>query len=523
MRSSNRWVPLGTGLALLCVAQPALGLGSARPATRVEAERIVVLANRGRGSVNPRVFGTNLLGYDPMTYETWADSYVGFSNFGEGLWDPQRRRPVPAMLDLLKRAGASVVRFPGGCGTHHYDWKRAVGAGRADFLFGIDEFLRVAEALGAEPVITLSYFTGDERTDAELVEYLNAPNNGRNPGGGIDWAAQRARNGHPEPYRVTFFEVGNEVWHGDHHGIAQVSADTYAARYLRYYEALKAIDPEVEIGVILRDDEWDRAVLSVVRDRFDFGVMHVYFSGGWAHQPLAGRDVASAFAAAVEEPGRFEATMARARARMREATGRDMPIAVTEYNTAFHQQEPVPYRHALGAALVNAEILRVLMNPDNRVLMANYWDFPSRFWGMVNTFQPVTQDQLTQPYVKRPNFYVFELYQQHFGDILLDAQTDAASRLSVNASRDADGARIALVVVNKQWETQTRAVITLMGFDSAFRGRAWVLNGPRLDATNEVKHDTVGVTERALEITGSSAEFAFEPHSLTVLEFTRKP
>lgn len=33
---------------------------------------------------------------------------------------------------------------------------------------------------------------------------------GGNPGGGTDWAAMRAANGHEEPYGVIRFELGNE-------------------------------------------------------------------------------------------------------------------------------------------------------------------------------------------------------------------------------------------------------------------------------------------------------------------------
>ena len=58
------------------------------------------------------------------------------------------------------------------------------------FLYGIDEFLKTCEEVGAEPVITVSYFTGDEQDAADLVEYLKG--------------------------RVKYLEIGNEVWHGDH-------------------------------------------------------------------------------------------------------------------------------------------------------------------------------------------------------------------------------------------------------------------------------------------------------------------
>ena len=54
---------------------------------------------------------------------------------------------------------------------------------------------------------------GDENDVADLVEYLNSPNNGSNPNGGINWAAERAKNGHPSPYNVKYFgNIGNNTY-----------------------------------------------------------------------------------------------------------------------------------------------------------------------------------------------------------------------------------------------------------------------------------------------------------------------
>ena len=51
---------------------------------------------------------------------------------------------------------------------------------------------------------------GNAQDAADLIEYLNAQV-GTNPNGGIDWAKVRADNGHPQPYNVRYFEIGNEM------------------------------------------------------------------------------------------------------------------------------------------------------------------------------------------------------------------------------------------------------------------------------------------------------------------------
>jgi alpha-N-arabinofuranosidase len=114
---------------------------------------VTVLINREEGPVNKKIFGNNVLGHEGLKS----------ADYGYGLWDSKwDRASVRAVVDLAKGAGITMVRFPGGCGTHAYDWKKAVGKDRKEFLFGIDEFLTTAEAMGAEAVLTVSYFTGDE-------------------------------------------------------------------------------------------------------------------------------------------------------------------------------------------------------------------------------------------------------------------------------------------------------------------------------------------------------------------------
>ena len=118
------------------------------------------------------------------------------------------------MVALCKAAGAVSLRWPGGCIAHRYNWKKTVGplSKRPDQGFGLPEFLTFCEAAGAEPVLTLAVYWGGPADGADLVEYLNAPNAGRNPNGGVDWGDVRARNGHPKPYGIHYWEFGNEPY-----------------------------------------------------------------------------------------------------------------------------------------------------------------------------------------------------------------------------------------------------------------------------------------------------------------------
>ena len=73
--------------------------------------------------------------------------YYGYTDYGAGVWNPKQHRPVKEVLDLAKSAGLSIIRFPGGCGAHHYNWKNAIGENRIHYLYGIDEFIETVKEM----------------------------------------------------------------------------------------------------------------------------------------------------------------------------------------------------------------------------------------------------------------------------------------------------------------------------------------------------------------------------------------
>ena len=70
---------------------------------------------------------------------------------------------------------------------------------------GMDEFMTLCKLIGVEPYITVNAGFGDAHSAAEEVEYMNGAVNTR-------LGAMRARNGHPEPYQIKFWDIGNEPY-----------------------------------------------------------------------------------------------------------------------------------------------------------------------------------------------------------------------------------------------------------------------------------------------------------------------
>ena len=249
---------------------------------RVDASRLVQ-------KVSPELFG-NAVMFDGLTmgYDWWVEDQRGYD---------QAKRQWNYYLPYLSDLGPTVLRYPSGLGANNFLWKPGVGpiserdpdySGGYPQVFGTDEFLQYCEELGAGAILVVNVSTTGERVGtvqdaADWVEYCNARNDGSNPGGGIDWAAVRAANGHKEPYGVKYWELGNE-------DLFPGWAD-YARRVREYSTAMKAIDPSIETGTIcsagniepiFHTQEWmdyQDFMVENAGDAFDFWIQHTHTPG----------------------------------------------------------------------------------------------------------------------------------------------------------------------------------------------------------------------------------------------------
>jgi alpha-L-arabinofuranosidase len=141
-----------------------------------------------------------------------------------GMWDPAAADAYEKFNQAYDEAGFKSMRYPGGTVGNLFRWKESIGPVNQRKLvyssienkpipidFGVDEAARYVEAHGSTMIYMYGMGAGNAKDAADLVEYLNSPNDGSNPNGGADWAAVRAANGHPEPYNIQYFEIGNEM------------------------------------------------------------------------------------------------------------------------------------------------------------------------------------------------------------------------------------------------------------------------------------------------------------------------
>jgi len=166
----------------------------------------------------------------------------------------------PDTIALLRQLRSGFWRLPGGNFVSGWSWYDSVGdidkrPPVFDYAWnamqtndvGMDEFMTLCKLIGVEPYICVNAGFGDAHSAAEEVEYINGSVNTR-------LGAMRARNGHPEPYHVKFWNIGNEPWGTFQLGYTDLKY--YVLKHNEFAKAMREVDPSITLigsGLMLED------------------------------------------------------------------------------------------------------------------------------------------------------------------------------------------------------------------------------------------------------------------------------
>ena len=384
---------------------------------------IKVDASAPVGPVNRLLFGHNME----------ANGGPLHNKCGQGFWDPDARASNPAVVAAVKELGIGMMRYPGGCMVHSYDWRNFVGPldRRGERQFGIDEYMALCRDLGAEPMITVSDYVLPVAEmpahAAALVEYLNCLPTPEHP-----WAMKRKEWGHPEPYGVKYFELGNESIHGNHgskrEDFRKYSPEQYVAYALATEAAMKKVDPSIKTGVLCKpgvgddfDCGWNMAVFKGACPSMDFLILHFY------GPVVGGLEPELAFKASMAYGDQLQRYLENYKRLCKNSCGRELPLAVTEYNIGAEGNEPLPYRFSFTAGLLCADMLRVFLMPGSNVSNAEYWQVANDWWGMFET----KGDAIAK---RRAPLAFYQLWGQHFGGIAINSEVKNPPRFDAPAA-----------------------------------------------------------------------------------------
>ena len=157
----------------------------------------------------------------------------------------------PEVIAQLKQLHSGFWRLPGGNFISDFNWYHSVGPRDLrppDFDFawnamqtndvGMDEFMTFCKLIGVEPYITVNAGFGDAHSAADEVEYMNGA-------ASTPMGAMRARNGHPAPYHVKFWDIGNEPygpWQ-----LGRTDLKYYLLKHNEFAKAMRAVDPSITL------------------------------------------------------------------------------------------------------------------------------------------------------------------------------------------------------------------------------------------------------------------------------------
>ncbi|HWQ16069.1 MAG TPA: hypothetical protein VNL77_24930 [Roseiflexaceae bacterium] len=360
------------------------------------------------GPISPLVYGTNT-----------------------GPWQTVGLEQIP----LSKAAGISAIRWPGGNWGDENDVTERQ----------LEEFIALCRQIGAEPIVHVRLFGGSPERAAALVRTANV---------------QRR-------YGVRYWAVGNEPdLYVTKRGAASYTAADYARDFQAYRAAMKVMDASIVVmgpeisqysdatsyPVDATGVPWMEGFLRAVPD-----VEQVSFHRYPFGDPPATPETLAA------EPPAWTRAMESLRAQIRRATGRDIPIAVTEANSDWTgrtdpQAGTDSHRNALWWADVLGRLIRAQATIVAQFCMGA---IPSQGIGM---FGPLAYDP-----GPRPIYQVYALYRM-FGTRLVHASSDD-DRLPLTAARREDGT-LTLVVVNHADEPRS-AALSLNGLRPAGPAEVW--------------------------------------------------
>jgi alpha-N-arabinofuranosidase len=157
----------------------------------------------------------------------------------------------PHVIALLRQIHSGFWRLPGGNFISDFNWYDSVGNidTRPPFFdhawnavqsndLGMDEYMTLCRLIGTTPYITVNAGFGDAHSAAEEVEYINGSTQTR-------LGAERARNGHPAPYNVKFWDIGNEPygpWQLGHTALKY-----FVIKTNRFAAAMRKADPDITL------------------------------------------------------------------------------------------------------------------------------------------------------------------------------------------------------------------------------------------------------------------------------------
>ena len=455
--------------------------------------------------------------------------------------------------DVMKAAsewGVPILRWPGGNFASGYHWQDGVGPKESrprrynaawyeeeSNHFGTDEFIEYCRKIGAEPYICVNLGTGTIEEAADWVEYCNGTGN-------TSYANVRRKYGHPEPYNVRYWGLGNEVYGGWQ--IGHRNADDYAKIALECGKMMKWVDPTIELVACgVPDLEWNGTVLTKLIDIADYVSLHDYEGNDDYYEQLGTIERYYEQLGTVQNLERHIQLTSDAIDLTDSLRGKPSPldlelpqvktkkrieIACDEWNIwprkrDFYRRDvpnPVEERYNLRDALWNASVLNLFQRNGDKVTIATIAT-------LVNTIGTVfTSDQ---GMFLQTIYFPLKLYRRESGSQALACKVESPAfssksfqnipYLDVSATLDDDRKNFALAVVNRHRSKPIGTKLAINNAKVGSKATLFEINGASPETENSFSEpENVKIIRKEFAQAAERFDYAFPAHSITLLKLS---
>ncbi|MBZ5624809.1 MAG: alpha-N-arabinofuranosidase [Acidobacteriia bacterium] len=447
----------------------------------------------------------------PEFHSNFAE-HLGSCTYG-GIW-VGKKSPVPningfrkATVDYLKELGVPVLRWPGGCFADDYHWREGIGPAEKrpkhvnvnwgkyveDNSFGTHEFMAFCRLIGAEPYFAGNVGTGTPQEMRDWIEYCNFP-------AGSTLSDERAANGSPEPFRVKYWGVGNELW-GCGGNLRPEQAAGEFRRFATFARLIGGNDVYlVGCGPNGNDLLWTRGFMDTLagRARMNGYSMHYYEGGSLPPTQFTPEAMYTQF----NLFPRVEQSIIQQRALLDSYDpGRNIGLFLDEWGVWDQLREDSKGRlwqqSTMRSAVAAALGLNLFNRQADKLYMCNIAQ-------LINVLQAVllTDGPEGKNCVRTTSYYAFMLFKAHRSKKAVRAEYDGARLpvafgggrgggrggqpepppdLSMSASRQ--DAEMVVTFVNPRHDVDMDVDCAVRGV-SVKQGRAQILHDPDINAAN---------------------------------------
>lgn len=391
--------------------------------------KMYINPNIRKGHINKEIYGHFSEHLGRCIYE---GIYVG-----EDSSIPNTKGMRNDVVKALKAIRIPVLRWPGGCFADEYHWKDGIGPKETrkkminthwggvveDNSFGTHEFMELCEQLSCDAYINGNVGSGSVQEMSEWIEYMTF--DGVSP-----MVALRTENGHPEPWKVKYFGVGNENWGCG----GNMTPEGYANMYRRYQTYVRGYNSHEKIykiccGANVDDYAWTKGVLKTcfentpqhLHGHMNGLSLHYYTVPGdsWQNKGSATKFGEGEWYKTLRKTLYMEELIKRHSTIMDEYDpNKEIGLIVDEWGNWFDVEVGTNpgflyQQNTMRDALVAGINLNIFNKNCDRVKMANIAQ-------MVNVLQAVILTE-GEKMILTPTYHVFYLYQNHQDADLVDS------------------------------------------------------------------------------------------------------